>query len=130
MSAPYPLAGIWFPDLRASRNCETPPGQSHRDGNQSLCFWLILLGLAQFAAQHWNPALKGDDSSLVRYKFQNYVKEVYYDSDTNIALLSGAPFDDPSWWLLSNEQIVKAREVINDFAGSRRLLAHTVITPN
>ncbi len=88
-----------------------------------------LLGLAQFAAQHWNPALKGDDSSLVRYKFQNYVKEVYYDSDTNIALLSGAPFDDPSWWLLSNEQIVRAREVINDFAGSRRLLAHTVITP-
>ena len=88
-----------------------------------------LLGLAQFAAQHWNPALKGDDTSLVRYKFQNYVKEVYYDSDTNIALLSGAPFDDPSWWLLSNEQIVRAREVINDFAGSRRLLAHTVITP-
>jgi uncharacterized protein len=43
--------------------------------------------------------------------------------------LSGAPFDDPSWWLLSNEQIVKARELINDFAGSRRLLAHSVITP-
>jgi hypothetical protein len=46
-----------------------------------------------------------------------------------MALLSGAPFDDPSWWLLSNEQIVKARELINDFAGSRRLLAHSVITP-
>ncbi|RPI30758.1 MAG: amidohydrolase, partial [Hyphomicrobiaceae bacterium] len=88
-----------------------------------------LLDLAKFAAQHWNTALKGDTDSLVRYKFQNYVKEVYYDSDTNIALLSGAPFDDPSWWLLSNEQIVRAREVINDFAGSRRLLAHTVITP-
>jgi hypothetical protein len=43
--------------------------------------------------------------------------------------LSGAPFDDPSWWLLSNEQIVKAREMVNDFAGSRRLLARTVITP-
>jgi uncharacterized protein len=88
-----------------------------------------LLDLAKFAAEHWNPALKGDTSSLVRFKFQNFVKEVYYDSDTNIALLSGAPFDDPSWWLLSNEQIVKARDVINDFAGSRRLLAHTVITP-
>ena len=70
-----------------------------------------------------------DVSSLVRFKFQNYVKEVYYDSDTNIALLSGAPFDDPSWWFLSNEQIAKTREIVNDFAGSRRLLAHTVITP-
>jgi len=46
-----------------------------------------------------------------------------------MALLSGAPFDDPSWWLLSNEQIAKAREMVNDFAGSRRLLAHSVITP-
>jgi hypothetical protein len=53
----------------------------------------------------------------------------HYDSDTSLALLSGAPFDDPSWWLSSNEQIVKAREIINDFAGSRRLLAHSVITP-
>src|SRR5205823_2106077 len=89
-----------------------------------------LLGLADFASQHWNPRMKEEGvSSLARYKFQNYVKEVYYDSDTNIALLSGAPFDDPSWWLLSNEQIVKARELINDFAGSRRLLAHSVITP-
>jgi hypothetical protein len=88
-----------------------------------------LLGLAKFAAEHWNPQLREDTSSLVRYKFQNYVKEVYYDSDTSIALLSGAPFDDPTWWLLSNEQIARTREVINDFAGSRRLLAHTVITP-
>jgi len=63
------------------------------------------------------------------FKFQNYLKEVYYDSDTSIALLSGAPFDDPTWWFLSNEQIVRAREIINDCAGSRRLLAHTVITP-
>jgi uncharacterized protein len=88
-----------------------------------------LLGLAQFAGENWNPKLKEEGMSLARYKFQNYVKDIYYDSDTNLALLSGAPFDDPTWWLLSNEQIVKTRELINDFAGSRRLLAHTVITP-
>ena len=89
-----------------------------------------LLGLGQFASQHWNPKMLEEGvTSLARYKFQNYVKEIYYDSDTNLALLSGAPFDDPSWWLLSNEQIVAARQMINDFAGSRRLLAHTVITP-
>ncbi len=89
-----------------------------------------LLDLAKFASENWNPKLKEEGvSSLARYKFQNYVKEVFYDSDTSLALLSGAPFDDASWWLLSNEQIVKARELINAFAGSRRLLAHTVITP-
>jgi predicted TIM-barrel fold metal-dependent hydrolase len=89
-----------------------------------------LLGLGKYAADHWNPQMKQEGvTSLARYKFQNYMKEVFYDSDTSIALLSGAPFDDPTWWMLSNEQIVKAREMVNDFAGSRRMLAHTVITP-
>jgi predicted TIM-barrel fold metal-dependent hydrolase len=89
-----------------------------------------LLDLGRFASEHWNPKMKEEGvSSLARYKFQNFVKEVYYDSDTHLALLSGAPFDDPTWWLLSNEQIVKARELVNEFAGSRRMLAHTVITP-
>src|SRR5499427_1903275 len=88
-----------------------------------------LLGLGDFAAQHWNPKLKDEGVTLARYKFQNYIKELYYDSDTSMTLLSGAPFDDPTWWLLSNEQIVRARDVINDFAGSRRMYAHTVITP-
>jgi predicted TIM-barrel fold metal-dependent hydrolase len=87
-----------------------------------------LLGLAQYAKQNWNPQLEGVNS-LARYKFQNYVKEIYYDSDTSLALLTAAPTDDPTGWFLYNDQIVRARELINDFAGSRRLLAHTVITP-
>lgn len=89
-----------------------------------------LLGLAEFASQNWNPTLKAEGvSSLARYKFQNYVKEVFYDSDTSLALLSGAPFDDPTWWFLSNEQMAQARALINGFAGSRRLLSHALITP-
>ena len=43
--------------------------------------------------------------ALERYKFQNFVKEIYFDSDTKVGLLSGAPFDDPTKWLLSNDQI-------------------------
>ncbi|MGD9881205.1 MAG: amidohydrolase family protein [Reyranella sp.] len=90
-----------------------------------------LLDLAKYASEHWNPKLKEEGvGSLGRYKFQNYVKEVFYDSDTSLALLSGAPFDDPTWWFLSNEQMAKARELINGFAGSRRLLSHALITPN
>jgi uncharacterized protein len=87
-----------------------------------------LLGLAQYAKQHWNPALAGE-KDLARYKFENYVKEIYVDSDTKVALLSGAPFDDPSWDLVSNDQIAAARTAINRIAGSRRLLGHAVFTP-
>jgi uncharacterized protein len=88
-----------------------------------------LLDLAKYAKQHWNPALAGENN-LARFKFENYVKEIFVDSDTKVALLSGAPFDDSSWDLLTNDQIAAARAAINRIAGSRRLLAHAVFTPN
>jgi hypothetical protein len=90
-----------------------------------------LLGLAKYAAEHWNPdMLKGGEITLQRYKFENFVKEIFFDSDTKVALLSGAPFDDPSWWLLTNDQMNRARQVVNRLAGSTRLLCHSVITPS
>jgi hypothetical protein len=67
-----------------------------------------LLDLAKYAKQHWNPKLAGEND-LTRFKFENYVKEIFVDSDTKIALLSGAPFDDRTWDLLSNDQIAMAR---------------------
>src|SRR5947209_11984746 len=87
-----------------------------------------LLGLAQYATQHWNPNLWGE-KTLARFKLENYLKEVFVDSDTKVALLSGAPFDDQTWDLLSNDQIAMARAAINKIADSRRLLGHAVFTP-
>ena len=87
-----------------------------------------LLGLAQYAKQHWNPALWGE-KTLARFKLENYLKEIFVDSDTKVALLSGAPFDDQTWDLLSNDQIAMARDSINKIADSRRLLSHAVFTP-
>ena len=87
-----------------------------------------LLDLAKYAKENWNPKLWGE-TNLARYKFENYLKEIFVDSDTKVALLSGAPFDDPTWDLLTNDQIAAARTSINKFAGSRRLLGHSVFTP-
>jgi hypothetical protein len=89
-----------------------------------------LLGLAEFASEHWNPELLKDIGlSLDRSRFDNFLKEIYLDSDTDLALLSGAPFDDPAWWFLSNDQIAKARDVVTGIAGSKRLFAHSLVTP-
>ena len=57
-----------------------------------------ILGLAKYAAENWNPAMKKEPSGmgLDRFKFDNFVKEIYLDSDTKVGLLSGAPFDDPT----------------------------------
>ena len=89
-----------------------------------------MLRLGKYASEHWNPAmLKDVGLTLARYKFDNFVKEIYLDSDTKIGLLSGAPFDDPALWFLSNDQIARGRKVVNAIAGSRRLLSHSLITP-
>jgi hypothetical protein len=89
-----------------------------------------LLGLAVFAAEHWNPALtEREKTDLYAYKFENYVRQVFLNSDTSVALLSGAPFDDPSWWFLPNEQIREAVDIVNRIAGTRRMLGHAVVTP-
>jgi predicted TIM-barrel fold metal-dependent hydrolase len=90
-----------------------------------------LLGLAQYAQEHWNPDMKKEPvgMSLDRYKFLNFLKEIYFDSDTKIALLSGAPFDDPNKWFLSNDQIKQAAGTVNGIANSRRLLYHSLFTP-
>ncbi len=88
-----------------------------------------ILGLGVFASEHWNPGLEPDQLTLAYYKFENFVRILYMQSDTNVALLSGAPFDDPAWWLLPNDQIKEAVNMINGVAGSRRLLGHAVFTP-
>ncbi len=88
-----------------------------------------LLGLGKFASENWNPGLKPEQLTLAYYKFENYVRQIFLNSDTKVAVLSGAPFDDPEWWLLPNDQIKQAVEMINGIAGSRRMLGHFVITP-
>jgi uncharacterized protein len=88
----------------------------------------MITGLAAFAKQHWNPDMEGA-INLDRFKFANYVKEIYVDSDTKVALLSGSPVDDDFNLFLTNDQIAAARASVNAVAGSRRMLAHSIIQP-
>ena len=89
-----------------------------------------LLGLTKWAVgTKVNPKINDVPMTLARYKMENYLKEVFLDSDTKVSLLSGAPFDDPAWWLISNDAIQNACRAVNKLAGSTRMLGHTVITP-
>ena len=68
--------------------------------------------------------------SLDRYKFDNFVKEIFLDSDTKMALLSGAPFDNPAEWFLTNDQMQAKRPTASTASpGSKRLLFHSLFTP-
>jgi uncharacterized protein len=77
----------------------------------------------------WNAALGAKPQTIDDLKFENYVKEIYLDSDTKVALLSNSPSVVPEDWFIPQEQVFKTRDAVNKQAGSRRMLAHFSITP-
>jgi hypothetical protein len=56
-------------------------------------------------------------------KFANYFKEIFLDSDTKVACISGAPSEIPEGWFLTNEMKAEARAKVNKEAGTRRMAA-------
>jgi uncharacterized protein len=90
----------------------------------------VFVKLREFTGRAgFNPDLAKEPQTLTHLKFGNYVKEMFLDSDTKVALLSGAPSDIPTDWFLTNEMKADARQKLNTFAGSRRLLTHAVFAP-
>jgi hypothetical protein len=61
----------------------------------------------------WNPALAGKPQTIEDLKFANYFKEIYLDSDTKVALISGSGSEDPRDWFLTNEMKADARSNVN-----------------
>jgi len=78
---------------------------------------------------HWNQDLAGRQPSMEELQYASYMKEIYLESDTKVALLTNAPADDAEDWLLTQDQVFEARDRVNKEAGSRRMLAHFTITP-
>ena len=83
-----------------------------------------------FGSEPWNPDLVGQELDLKYYKFDYYLKDMFFDSDTTLALLSTSPSVDPHKMLLSDDQMVATRNLVNRLAGTRRMFAHGVIWPS
>jgi uncharacterized protein len=77
----------------------------------------------------WNPALAGKPQTLEDLKFANYFKEIYLDSDTKVALISGSGSEDPRDWFLTNEMKADARTQVNAKAGAKRMFSHAIFMP-
>ena len=70
------------------------------------------------------------DLDLKYYKFDYYLKDMFFDSDTTVALLSTSPAVDPYKRLLSDDQMVATRNLVNRLSGTRRMFAHGIIWPS
>jgi uncharacterized protein len=77
----------------------------------------------------WNPALAGKPQTLDDLKFANYFKEIYMDSDTKVALISGSGSEDPRDWFLTNEMKAQARSEVNTKARAKRMFSHAIFMP-
>lgn len=62
-------------------------------------------------------------------KFAHFLQHIFIDSDTRVALLSGAPSESEPGCMLSNDAMAAARDAVDAAAGGRRLLTHSVMAP-
>ena len=77
----------------------------------------------------WNPALGEREQTIEDLMFQNYIKEIYLDSDTKVACISGAPSEIPEDWFLTNKMKADTRAQVNAIAGTKRMYSHAIFTP-
>jgi uncharacterized protein len=77
----------------------------------------------------WNKALAEKEQTIDDLKFNNYLKEIYMDSDTKVSLLSNSPSEVPEDWFIPQDQVFATRTKVNQEAGTRRMLAHFTFTP-
>src|SRR4051812_23853241 len=76
------------------------------------------------------PGSKNTDEALDVLNRVHYVKEVFGDSDTVMAVISGVPSRDWDKNPLPPDQMVATRKYVNDLAGSQRVLSHGLLRPN
>lgn len=60
----------------------------------------------------------------------HYAKELFFDSDTVMAIISGVPSSEWKDNILPPDKMVKTRNDINSWAGSQRMLSHGILRPN
>ena len=76
-----------------------------------------------------NPALAGVKPGPDTLHRGNFVKEVFFDSDTDMAIMTGAVIGPPEAHALPTEDMVSTRDIVNEAAGSQRMLSHGLANP-
>ncbi|TLY39475.1 MAG: twin-arginine translocation signal domain-containing protein [Nitrospirae bacterium] len=89
-----------------------------------------LLGLRRRAREaSMNPKLSGDRGTLADLAWENFIKEVFLDSETTLGLISTPPGPYPQEAVVPPNEMAHIRDEINRVTGSQRLLAHGLATP-
>ncbi len=111
---PYFIFDIQTHHVAAGRVIEMPP----------------LLQFREFGGVMGNKDLKGRQHTWDDLYLANYVKEVFIDSDTVVAVITGLPSATDDQNVLPPADMVETRTQVNGFAQSRRMIAHGLFSPD
>jgi uncharacterized protein len=103
------------------------PGDAE-EGRKGAVSKQTLLGLRK-QARRLNPKLASDRGTVADLSWENFVKEVFLDSETAIGLISTPPGPYPQEAVVPPKEMTHIRDEINRVTQSRRMLAHGLITP-
>ena len=81
-------------------------------------------------ARSMNPALKDRVPHPEDIYLENYVKEVFLDSETDIVALSALPGSSEDSDILTPDVIYKSRSWINEVTSSQRVISHGYFSPD
>src|SRR5918912_1591081 len=77
-----------------------------------------------------NTALQNREHKWEDLYLANYIKEIFLDSDTLIAVITGLPSKTDSDNVLPPAEMIETRAEINGLARSRRIIAHGLFSPD
>ena len=76
-----------------------------------------------------NPELEGIDPGPDTLHRANFLKEIFFDSDTVMAVMTGAAIGKPEHYALPSDEMVRTRNLFNEAAGSQRMLSQGLANP-
>jgi len=81
-------------------------------------------------ARSMNPALKDRAPKPEDLYLENYIKEVFLDSDTDVVAISALPGSSEDSDILTPEVIYRSRSWINQVTSSPRVISHGYFSPD
>ncbi|MCA9727730.1 MAG: amidohydrolase family protein, partial [Candidatus Eisenbacteria bacterium] len=103
-----------------------PEGTPRVPANQAFLDYLIQV---RHFGGNWNPSLRDRVISPTELQRINYIKEIFLDSETDVAVVSGLPQLTRDSYVVSPEEMVRTRSWVNELADSRRVLAQGILSP-
>lgn len=104
---------------------------THHVGAQKIIQTPNLIPNYRAAGAAWgNNALEGKEHKWEDLYLANYIKEMFLDSDTSMAVITGLPAKTDDQNVLTPAEMFETRAEINGIARSKRIIAHGTFSPD